>query len=148
MPKVVKKIAREPDQVLAFPPILERSVTDYQDQCRTEVIIEDQICVLKGFMTALNCRNYLSFFNQAVAPLLTKPVLPRKGEATRTNERFSVYDPSFAEHLFLNTDLPDLAASLGLEKDGSARLVGLNPNIRVYRYTEGGGETIPNTGPD
>ncbi|GAA6058532.1 hypothetical protein JCM10212_006971 [Sporobolomyces blumeae] len=70
---------------------------------------------------------------------LTAPSLPKKGEATRTNERFQLDDPDFAHELWTATRL-DLACSrdpqLATGKNGRTP-TRLNSNIRVYTYNPG-----------
>ncbi|GAA5842393.1 hypothetical protein JCM9279_005370 [Rhodotorula babjevae] len=63
------------------------------------------------------------------------PSAPKKGEATRTNDRFAVHDPGFAHRLWTDTGLADALQTL--EGRNGRRARGLNPNIRCYRYSEG-----------
>jgi len=64
------------------------------------------------------------------------------------NDRFQIDDPVFAERLWSLTALKNLVlgineeGGLGLMKDAQVKLwggevVGLNPNIRIYRYKKG-----------
>ncbi|CCG81008.1 Putative uncharacterized protein [Taphrina deformans PYCC 5710] len=122
---------------VSLPSLASRSDHDYRDQYRVEVLLEDQICLIDAFLTPLNRQHLLSLFERAVLPLLSRPSAPRRGEATRTNGRFAVHDPVFAESLFRDTDLDRCLDSLGLGVSGARRLVGLNPNIRIYRYPVG-----------
>ncbi|KAF8058110.1 hypothetical protein HT031_005770 [Scenedesmus sp. PABB004] len=59
---------------------------------------------------------------------------PAHGEAFRDNHRISFQDEALADALWRATGLAQAFA--GLELDGAAA-VGLNPNIRFYRYTRG-----------
>ncbi|BGP36920.1 hypothetical protein JCM10449v2_000822 [Rhodotorula kratochvilovae] len=78
-----------------------------------------------------------SAFVAAVSALaLQPPSAPKKGEATRTNDRFSAQDPAFAQRLWEDSGLADVLE--GLEGRNGRRARGLNPNIRCYRYSEGG----------
>lgn len=77
-----------------------------------------------------------SAFVSALSALrLQGPSAPKKGEATRTNERFSLHDPAFAQRLWQDSGLSK--ALEGLEGRGGRKAMGLNPNVRCYRYPEG-----------
>ncbi|KAK0669585.1 hypothetical protein QBC41DRAFT_107049 [Cercophora samala] len=98
--------------------------------------IQDKVVVLRSFFPKNLCRDYVSFLR--TLPLTTTPGKPKRGMAVRVNDRFQVEDPLFAERLWSETGLkeavldnPDMAHLWGGE------VVGLNPNIRVYRYTPG-----------
>ncbi|KAK2858552.1 hypothetical protein FQN49_004623, partial [Arthroderma sp. PD_2] len=52
----------------------------------------------------------------------------------RVNDRFQVDDASFAERLWSETGLKQLVQA---ESDWDGEVLGLNPNIRIYRYTKG-----------
>ena len=88
-------------------------------------------------------------------PLVTTPGKPKKGEAVRVNDRFQVEDPGFARLLWERTGLKDLMMN-GAAVDDSSETVeqpaeldqqvrqlwggdvlGMNPNIRIYRYRPG-----------
>ncbi|KAI1801585.1 hypothetical protein F4811DRAFT_563915 [Daldinia bambusicola] len=97
--------------------------------------LEDKIVLLRNFWPKNLCRDYVNFLK--TLPLATTPGRPKRGEAPRVNDRFQVDDAHFAEKLWLETGLKDALL------DGSCRhlwggdAVGLNPNIRVYRYSKG-----------
>jgi len=80
---------------------------------------------------------------------VTTPGKPKKGDAVRVNDRFQVFDEAFAKRLWEETGLRRLV--LG-ERDGEGEeemgeeerrelwggeVIGLNPSIRIYRYTKG-----------
>ena len=89
-------------------------------------------------------------------PLTTTPGKPKKGDAVRFNDRFQVSDERFAERLWGETGLRELVCG-GEEGEGEEEgeegegrmsrkerrelwggdVVGLNPSIRIYRYTKG-----------
>lgn len=135
--KSIEKHGSAPARGIDFPRLIHRSKADYQDQHRTDCLIDDQIYIVHNMLTRTNCRNFMSFLLNTIAPIMTKPVPPRRGEAMRTNERFSSYDPNFAQSLFVDTNIDMMVRELGLEKEGSRTIAGLNPNIRIYRYVEG-----------
>lgn len=140
--------ANQVESPVSFPRITPRSVHSHLDQYRAECLIPDQIQLVHNFLTPVNRDHFLAFFKSFILPRLTDPVAPRRGEATRTNQRFSVRDPVFAASLFTDSGLDLCAAELGLDHinaggggggggGNSGRLVGLNPNVRIYRYAEG-----------
>ncbi|KAF2011055.1 hypothetical protein BU24DRAFT_427264 [Aaosphaeria arxii CBS 175.79] len=104
-----------------------------------------QIVTIPNFWTATLCKNYVSFLTSL--PLTTTPGKPKKGDAVRVNDRFQIDDPAFAERLWRETSLKDLITGKAegtLDLDDSQRkelwggeVVGLNPNIRIYRYSKG-----------
>lgn len=57
------------------------------------------------------------------------------GEAFRDNDRIQVDDPALADQLWRATGLRDLMSGISVEEIGAP--VGLNPNIRIYRYSKG-----------
>ncbi|KAL8947981.1 MAG: hypothetical protein Q9222_005789 [Ikaeria aurantiellina] len=109
-----------------------------------ETLLKDQIVVIRKFFTSSLCKNYVSFLSSL--PLVTTPGQPRKGDALRVNDRFQVNDPSFAEELWATAGLQNLVtgtdAGNGLTKPDftqfwGGEVCGLNPRIRIYRYTRG-----------
>ena len=83
-------------------------------------------------------------------PLVTTPGKPKKGEAVRVNDRFQIDDAAFADRLWSETGLKDLVlnndpgdSSVGNDAEERRRnfwggeILGLNPNIRIYRYNKG-----------
>lgn len=135
MVKKVREVQSSTTTALDFPAIVPRS-SDYRDQYRTEILIPDQICLIHNLLTPENCRALLKHFHRCV-PLLAQPSAPRRGEATRTNERYASMDPKFAEDLYRSTDLSSILEGLGIDQNGPLHLRGLNSNIRIYRYQQG-----------
>jgi hypothetical protein len=111
------------------------------DLCLT-TIVPSQIVTISNFWTSTLCKNYVSFLS--TLPLTTTPGKPKRGEAVRVNDRYQINDPAFAERLWSQTALKELVTS---EAAGATEVerrtlwggevVGLNPNIRVYRYSKG-----------
>ncbi|KAI7843957.1 hypothetical protein COHA_002495 [Chlorella ohadii] len=60
---------------------------------------------------------------------------PAFGEAFRDNHRIQFEDAALADHLWKATGLKTLLEGQLEDRDGVA--VGLNPNIRIYRYSKG-----------
>lgn len=100
-----------------------------------EEILKDQILVVPNFFTANLCKTYVSFL--ATLPLTTTPGKPRPGEAVRVNDRFEIEDPAFAQRLWQDTALKELVESYGDQEIWGGQVLGLNPRIRIYRYSPG-----------
>ena len=95
--------------------------------------VQDQIFVVRKLFTASLCKKYVSFL--AGLPLTTTPAQAKKGEALRVNDRFEILDPVFAELLFNSTGLKQLTTDSKYDWGGD--VCGLNPRIRIYRYSKG-----------
>jgi hypothetical protein len=67
--------------------------------------LQDQIVLLRNFWPKSLCRDYVAFL--AGLPLTTTPGRPKRGEATRVNDRFQIIDPQFAQRLWLQTGLKE-----------------------------------------
>jgi hypothetical protein len=108
-------------------------------------LLQDQILTIPRLWTTGLCKTYVNFLT--TLPLTTTPGKPKKGEAVRVNDRFQVEDPAFAEKLWSSTALKQMIQSPVVEgrELGAAEaqrlwggeVLGLNSNIRVYRYTRG-----------
>ncbi|KAI0389421.1 hypothetical protein F5Y17DRAFT_448979 [Xylariaceae sp. FL0594] len=94
--------------------------------------LEDQIVILNKFWPKSLCRDYLHFLSGL--PLITTPGRPKRGEATRVNDRFQIDDPDFAQRLWLQTGLKEAVVDDSVKHLWGGEVVGLNPNIRIYRY--------------
>ena len=97
-----------------------------------ETVLADQIVVIRKLFPASLCQRYVSFLS--ALPLATTPGVPKKGEAVRVNDRFEISDWGFAEQLWRRTALKELVEEQGF---WGGELLGLNPRIRIYRYSEG-----------
>lgn len=96
------------------------------------------IIVCDSFFSRKTLANFVSFL-ESPAIAWTAPSLPKKGEATRTNFRFQVQDDAFAEQLW---ELSGLREALSRQSNlvdarNGRTAVGLNGNIRCYRYEKG-----------
>ena len=100
-----------------------------------ETILEGQILVIRNLFTSTLCKNYVSFL--ASLPLTTTPGKPKRGEAVRVNDRFQVEDQVFAKTLWENSGLKSLVETFVDKTTFDGKVLGLNPNIRVYRYRPG-----------
>ena len=105
-------------------------------------IVPSQILTISNFWTSSLCKSYVSFLT--TLPLTTTPGKPKRGEAVRVNDRYQIDDAAFAERLWSQTALKDLVTGEAAGVTDAERkelwdgdVVGLNPNIRVYRYSKG-----------
>lgn len=110
-------------------------------------ILPGQIVTVPNFWPSTLCKTYVSFLSSL--PLTTTPGKPKKGEAVRVNDRFQIQDPAFAKRLWEETALKDIVLGNVQAEDGlqlsqeerkelwGGEVVGLNPNIRIYRYSKG-----------
>ncbi|KAL3420224.1 hypothetical protein PVAG01_08723 [Phlyctema vagabunda] len=141
LPKSKAEEVKSPDWP-AFKPLLPTS------DLSLETVAESQIVVIRNFWTSTLCKDYVSFLR--TLPLVTTPGKPKKGEALRVNDRFRIDDPTFANRLWLEAGLKDIiCGENGLDEDEEVmskeereklwggEVVGLNPSIRIYRYTKG-----------
>ncbi|KAL5050128.1 hypothetical protein BDW71DRAFT_204187 [Aspergillus fruticulosus] len=152
-PKPSKKDSRQPQSQSPqpppnWPPL--RPLVPSSD-LYLEPLLPDQIYLIRNFLPVSLCKTYVSFL--ASLPLTTTPGKPKKGDAVRVNDRFQVQDATFAENLWRGTALKELVTNPipvdeGDEEDASAKgrsmkeiwggePLGLNANIRIYRYSPG-----------
>ncbi|KIW74644.1 hypothetical protein Z517_11414 [Fonsecaea pedrosoi CBS 271.37] len=106
-----------------------------QEHLFIETVVPGQILVIRNLFTSSLCRNYVAFLSSL--PLTTTPGKPKRGEATRVNDRFQVEDPKFAKMLWDCTGMQYLVRSFEDQAVLGGTVLGLNPNIRVYRYRPG-----------
>jgi hypothetical protein len=108
--------------------------------------VPNQIYTVQNLWTSTLCKTYVQFLSSL--PLTTTPGKPKKGDAVRVNDRFQVDDPAFAETLWNGTALKTLVTGERAEDVDDVdeeqrkelwggKVVGLNPNIRIYRYKKG-----------
>ena len=96
-----------------------------------DTLLDDQILVIRNLFTSTLCKSYIAYLS--TLPLVTTPGKPKKGEAVRVNDRFQVDDASFSNLLWEKTALQELISQDGTDKWGG-QVLGLNSNIRIYRY--------------
>lgn len=93
------------------------------------------IVAIPNLFTTTLCNTYLAFLQKSIS-LTTTPGKPKIGEAVRVNDRFQITDAGFANTLWEQSGLRDVVAREGQAMWGG-EVVGLNPNIRIYRYRKG-----------
>lgn len=137
LPSSKKQVTPPPPKWPALRPLVPAS------NLRIETLLEDQIVVIRNFFTPSLCKNYVSFLSSL--PLVTTPGQPKKGDAVRVNDRFQVDDPTFAEQLWRATGLHDVVNRVHTGNGSNhqdpkqiwgGEVCGLNPRIRVYRYSK------------
>jgi len=134
-------VVKEASQRPAWPPLqLDRN----DEQLELHHSLLNQIVTISCFFPAALCKRYVSYLSNL--PLVTTPGVPKKGNAVRVNDRFQIDDPAFAEALWSSTGLKELildaaqlpdASSEGVKQFWGGEVLGLNPNIRIYRYRKG-----------
>jgi hypothetical protein len=161
-PALSKPPASAPPPTPNWPPF--RPLVPPQD-LTLATLLPSQIVLIRNFWTAKLCKDYVSFLK--TLPLVTTPGKPKKGDAVRVNDRFQINDEGFAKRLWEETGLKNLILvdGQGAEEDGegmseserrelwyalpfaklgdllienrSGEVIGLNPSIRIYRYSKG-----------
>lgn len=101
-----------------------------------EELVSSQIVLLHGFFPSKVCTTWVNYLSEPKNLSLEATPPAKRGEAQRTNHRFSVRDEAFAEALWKNTGLAEV-----IQNDTSGMFqssecvggtpIGLNPNIRV-----------------
>jgi hypothetical protein len=121
MPRLRNKGAPPPWPVVACKPSL-----------RPHLLQSSNLFTVSEFLTIEECQG---FIKAAEARGLEHQgsLGPAMGEAFRDNERLAVSDPCLAQKLW-NAGLEKLLKDITIE---GKLPVGLNPNIRFYRYKEG-----------
>jgi hypothetical protein len=97
-------------------------------------VLPGQIVTIPNFWTSTLCRTYVAFLSSL--PLTTTPGKPKKGDAVRVNDRYQIDDPAFAERLWSSV-LKSLVTAADRKDLWGGEVIGLNPNIRIYRYSKG-----------
>ncbi|KIK70363.1 hypothetical protein GYMLUDRAFT_268565 [Collybiopsis luxurians FD-317 M1] len=136
-----KSTAPPPPNWPAFRPLIPSSSLALHE------VLSNQIVTIPNFWPSALCKTYVSFLSSL--PLVTTPGKPKKGEAVRVNDRFQIHDPAFAKQLWEETAMKDIVMGDVQSEDGlqltqeqrkvlwGGDVVGLNPNIRIYRYCKG-----------
>ena len=108
-------------------------------------LLDDHILIIPRLWTANLCKTYTNFL--PTLPLVTTPGKPKKGDAVRVNDRFQIVDAQFADRLWNHTALKGIVQQPVIDgrvlSDSETEILwggevlGLNSNIRVYRYSRG-----------
>ncbi|KAJ9611388.1 hypothetical protein H2200_004572 [Cladophialophora chaetospira] len=100
-----------------------------------ESLLAGQILIIRNLFTSSLCKSYVSFLSSL--PLTTTPGKPKRGEATRVNDRFQIDDPAFVKLLWEQSGLQSLVTSYDDQAVFGGQVLGLNSNLRIYRYRPG-----------
>ncbi|UZJ57394.1 hypothetical protein CBS101457_006714 [Exobasidium rhododendri] len=104
-----------------------------------EELVADQIYLYPNALTAQECQDVIHLFDSGDPDNKMEPSPPaKKGEAQRTNHRFSTISPEFAKQLYEMTGIRKECRNWPSMFSGKDLVpVGLSSNIRVYRYEPG-----------
>jgi hypothetical protein len=105
-----------------------------------EELAADQIVLYRNALTAQECRDIIHLFDVENKDKLKMEASPpaKKGEAQRTNYRFSTTSPEFAKQLYEMVGIQKECKDWPSMFPGKDLVpVGLSSNIRVYRYEPG-----------
>ena len=105
------------------------------DNLYIDTFLADQILIIRNFFTSKLCRDWVSYLT--TLSMTTTPGKPKRGEAARVNDRFQIDDPIFAKQLWDQTSLKHLVEQYEDQTAWRGEVLGLNPNIRIYRYRPG-----------
>lgn len=97
-------------------------------------LVNDDLLVIDDLFSRQRLKAWRTFLSTLpmVAP---EPGPPKPGFAARQNSRLSIQDGAFAELLWTQSGLKALCERQSvITHDGRKRVLGLNPNIRVYAY--------------
>ncbi|KAK8016286.1 hypothetical protein PG993_014475 [Apiospora rasikravindrae] len=94
----------------------------------------DKILLVRNFFPKSLCRDYVTYLRGL--PFTTTPGRPKRGEAVRVNDRYQIDDLQFAQRLWRETGLKELLLDDSVSSTWNGEVVGLNPNIRIYRYSQ------------
>lgn len=103
------------------------------------ILVPDQVILYPNALTAQECQEIISLFDDPSSQYRLEPSPPaRKGEAHRTNSRFSQTTPDFARQLYEQTGIQKQVANWpSMFPEKNLAPVGLSSNIRIYRYDVG-----------
>lgn len=104
-----------------------------------EELVASQIILLHGFFPAKVCSSWTHFLSERRNIMLEATPPAKRGEAQRTNHRFSVKDEAFAKALWQETGLAEVIANdqsgvFTSSESQNGKPIGLNANIRVSCY--------------
>lgn len=99
------------------------------------ILLADQVVLYPNALTLQECRDMINLFDSPFSQHKLEPSPPaRKGEAHRTNQRFSQTSPDFAKQLYEKTGIQKEVANWPSMFGNHLKPIGLSSNIRVYRY--------------
>ena len=104
-----------------------------------DVLVADQVLLFPNALSAAECQDIIAMFTSSSSTYKLQPSpAARKGEAHRTNARFSTTSPDFARQLYVQTGIErEVQDWPSMFPRNDLAPVGLSSNIRVYRYEPG-----------
>ncbi|ORZ00265.1 hypothetical protein BCR43DRAFT_484919 [Syncephalastrum racemosum] len=131
-PKAQSKTQSSPKDIsLRLPKLIKKSGLDVTELER------NQIYLIHNFFTPKECEALIQHFDACLTPQPV-PAIPKPGEAFRSNDRQSIQDSAFADLLWQLGMSEVCQQTPGIADVSLPRKpVGLNSNIRVYRYRTG-----------
>jgi hypothetical protein len=93
-----------------------------------DILPKKQLFIVHNFFTLLECKNVIKFAESQLTFVPTEKGPPKRGYAFRDNDRILVTNQHFADALW-KSGVYDLFQN--------TEAVGLNPNIRLYKYAPG-----------
>ncbi|KAJ1674546.1 hypothetical protein EV182_003066 [Spiromyces aspiralis] len=101
-------------------------------------LVSGHVFIINNFLTPQECHSLIRYAETNLGfPPVPAKVVPKRGEAFRNNSRISVSDPQYAEHMWSESGLGHLLKECGWATLDDRMPVGLNDNIRLYRYGPG-----------
>lgn len=94
------------------------------------------LVLVDDFFSAKTVSTWLTFLTSPSSPITFEPSPPgppNRGYAARSNDRFGTVDEEFSRRLWEESGLREICEG-ALVKGSTKKPVGLNPNIRLYRY--------------
>lgn len=131
-PKAQSKSQSSPKDVSSrLPKLIKKSGLEVTELER------NQIYLIHNFFTPKECEALIQHFDACLTPQPV-PAIPKPGEAFRSNDRQSVQDSAFADLLW-QVGMSEVCQQTSGVADVSLprKPVGLNSNIRIYRYRTG-----------
>lgn len=143
------KSSQQPDKAAPGQPVLPNwpplAPLASPDDLSLTTLLSDQILTVSNFWTSSLCKNYVAFLK--TLPLTTTPGKPKRGDAVRVNDRYQIQDAAFAERLWRETGLREMVLKPVVDGEEMSEeaakqlwggeVLGLNANIRIYRYSKG-----------
>lgn len=142
-PKQLKSsIISTPSLAIQWPPF--PSILPHSKPLVFHTIYPEIILIPSLFPLSL-LSQWQTFLNSPETPIkLQSSPIAKRGEATRTNYRFSIKDSQFAKDLWELSGLKELCVrseEVEVEEGGlksnrkGKKALGLNDNIRIYKYS-------------
>ncbi|ORX52279.1 hypothetical protein DM01DRAFT_350494 [Hesseltinella vesiculosa] len=94
-----------------------------------------QIYLIHDFFTPKECQQLIAYFDKHLTPQAAASLVPKPGEAFRSNDRQSLQSSALANQLWQLGLARVCTSQQGIA--GSRQPCGLNSNIRIYRYRPG-----------